>query len=127
LSLEEQKKPVAVIRHEKRDVLSKIANSKEDINVVSDSSREYIPKLRRRSLQKPLSFVDEQPYDGMKIDDTRLEITVEELYNFYNNLNNRLPRSFTQVEWRKILRNFVKTCCYEDNICDSENIDTLCF
>lgn len=61
-------------------------------------------------------------------DDVIFEMTVEELYELYNDFNDRSPRrSFTRAERKKILRDFAKTCCYEDNICDNKNVDVLCF
>lgn len=61
-------------------------------------------------------------------DDVVFEMTVKELYELYNDFNDRSPRrSFTRAERKKILRDFAKTCCYEDNICDNKNVDVLCF
>lgn len=136
LSFEPVEVPVASNIPDKRDVVSKttessaiptISDSEQLFEVVSapasDESRHresYYPYKRRAA---SISSYRDAPAEKDKLG---FEMTDEEMLELYADLNDRLPRSFTQLEWKKILWEFTKTCCYEDNTCDSENIDILC-
>ncbi|KAL2714911.1 hypothetical protein V1478_014609 [Vespula squamosa] len=127
--LEREKKSISFDKHKRRDISAKITNPEGEhiVDVISDSSPEDFHNQQRYYRQKslPSAFVYSQNV-ATDNDDLGFETAVEELYELYKDFNDRPPRSFTQIERKKILRDFAKTCCYED-ICDSENVDGLCF
>ncbi|KAF7395218.1 hypothetical protein HZH68_009268 [Vespula germanica] len=129
-SLEREKKSISFNKHKKRDISAKIANPEGEhvVDVISGSNREDFYNQQRYYRQKSLPPASVR-FQNVATDDDDLgfEMAVEELYELYNDFNDRLPRSFTQIERKKMLRDVAKTCCYEDNTCDSENFDGLCF
>lgn len=141
LSFQPEVPPKSLNIPDKRDIVPEItktvaipliSESEQVSDVIYNSKQDnfhyrspYYP-YKRRALNVPSNRpADLRPVMAEK-DELGFEMTDEELHELYNDLNDRLPRSFTQAEWKKILRNFAKSCCYEDHICDSENVDILC-
>ncbi|KAK2582213.1 hypothetical protein KPH14_004565 [Odynerus spinipes] len=109
-------KPIAIPIIPESEIVDVVSGPKQDSSYNGQHNYPYkrhAPNIPRAAL-------------SVETDKLGFEMTDEELHELYNDLNDRLPRSFTQDEWMKILRDFAKTCCYKDNICDSKNVDILC-